>query len=288
MRIARPVVAALALAGITRPAGAQLVGAALGPTLTEWNMQYTVPPGWQISQALGRVQVLASTTEAGALFVAPGMYRDFNDVGVDVTKFFQAMNLAASPVEPPAATTINGLQAMSGTYGSYDQMGQIVLSRGIAILSPHGTGLIVIGMTNQQQMPQLRQRVDEIARSFRAGGAPRVNQQAVQALAGRWMYYAGKADGGSRVTGSTSHSHEEFVQFDGVGQFSWQSSSSVSVNTPGYTGSAGGASANNDAGTYTVIGSTLVVRGRQGQATFELQLMGDRLTADGRTFLRSN
>jgi hypothetical protein len=143
-------------------------------------------------------------------------------------------------------------------------------------------------MTNQQQMPQLRQRVDQIAQSFRAAGPPRVNQQAMQALAGRWMYYDGKADGGSSVTGSTSRSHEEFVQFDGVGQFSWQSSSSVSVYTPGYSGSAGSASANSDAGSYMVIGSTLVVRGRQGQTTFELQLMGDRLTADGRTFLRSN
>ena len=63
------------------------------------------------------------------------------------------------------------------------------------------------------------------------------------------------------------------------------------VTTPDLTsgsGSAGSASQNSDQGTYTVIGSTLVTKGRQGQMAFELQLQADRFSADGRVYLKTN
>ena len=78
------------------------------------------------------------------------------------------------------------------------------------------------------------------------------------------------------------------MEFDGVGRFTYQSSASVSVTTPGLTGSVGRADASSDEGTYTVIGTTLVVRGRQGQATYDLQILADRVIADGRTYVRAN
>jgi hypothetical protein len=62
----------------------------------------------------------------------------------------------------------------------------------------------------------------------------------------------------------------------------------VSVTAPGAGGVAGGASANSDQGTYTVIGNTLVMKGRQGQQAFQVQVLGDRIVADGRTYLRTN
>lgn len=60
------------------------------------------------------------------------------------------------------------------------------------------------------------------------------------------------------------------------------------MTAPGSVGSVDGAGSNADQGTYTVIGSTLIVRGRQGMAAFELQILADRIVADGRTYLRSN
>jgi hypothetical protein len=53
-------------------------------------------------------------------------------------------------------------------------------------------------------------------------------------------------------------------------------------------GVAGGAGATSDQGTYTVIGNTLVMKGRQGQQAFQLQILADRIIADGRTYLRAN
>jgi hypothetical protein len=134
-------------------------------------------------------------------------------------------------------------------------------------------------------MPQLRQMVDQLAASLQAQ-PPQTNQQLVAALAGKWMYYAGKASGATSVTGGSSRSHEEYVSFDGVGRFAWTSSSSVNVMVPGGAG-VGGASAGNDQGTYTVIGTTLVITEQQGQLLFDLQVLADRIIADGRTSLKT-
>jgi hypothetical protein len=153
---------------------------------------------------------------------------------------------------------------------SQDQMGQVVHSRIIALLTPHGTGLVTLAMTTPNQMPQLRNTAEQLAASLRAQ-APQVNQQAVAALAGRWMYYAGRAQGVTRSMGGTSRSHEEYVTFDGRGSFQWQSSSSVTAAGALGAGNVGGASANSDQGTYTVIGNTLIVKGRQGQQVYEIQ-----------------
>jgi hypothetical protein len=135
---------------------------------------------------------------------------------------------------------------------------------------------------------QVGTAVDQIAQSVAVGGAPQPNPQAIAALRGRWMLYSGAASGVTSATGGSSRSYEETVEFDGAGRFAWQSSASVSVTTPGLAGSAGGANASSDQGTYTVIGSTLVVRGQQGQAAFEIQVLADRIIADGKTYLRTN
>jgi hypothetical protein len=258
-----------------------------GGSLAGWNLDYATPQGWQLSQHLGRIQMLASSTEAGAIFVAPGLYANFNEVTLDVTAFYQALGHVAYPVEQPSPTTIAGFQAMAATLSSQDQMGQTVYSRVVSLLTPHGTGLVIIGMTTPQQLPQLKATVERMAGTVRAR-PPEVNQQAIAGLRGRWMYYAGNAPGVTAPSGGASRSHEEYVTFDGAGNFQWQSSSSVSVTAPGMGGVAGGAGATSDQGTYTVIGNTLVMKGRQGQQAFQLQILADRIIADGRTYLRAN
>ena len=252
-----------------------------------WNIEYTMPHGWRPGQDLGRVKTLVSNSEAGGIFLAPGLYSNFNEIIADITRFYQAMGLVAQPVEQPTQTTIAGLQAMTSLYVSQDRMGQMVQSRIVAMLTPHGTGFVVLGMTTPQQMSQLRQRVDQLAASVRAQ-PPVVNQEAVVALRGRWMFYEGRTGGVTRPSGGSARSVEEYVTFDSQGQFQWQSSASVSATGSLGGGTAGAASSNSDRGTYTVIGNTLVIKGQQGQQAFQLQILGDRIISDGRTYLRAN
>lgn len=283
MRALPCIVAAILATAMVPVAEAQVSGG----SLAGWNMSYTVPGGWQVQRQLGRVQVLGSMNEAGALYVAPGLYGNFQEVQADIAALYATMGVAASPVEPATTTTLGGKQAMAATYASYDQMGQVVHHRIVAVLSPHGTGLVVVGMTTPQMMGRLRQTVESLAASLRVSGPPQVNQQLVQALRGRWMFYEGRANPTTRAMGGSSRSYEEWVEFDGQGTYAWQSSASVSVTTPGYSGGAGGANATNDRGTYTVIGTTLVVRGQRGQQAFDIQVQGNRLVAGGRTFVRN-
>ena len=279
---------AMSFATTAQSQGAGASGAG-GSSFPGWNVQYAMPAGWQAGQRFGRLHVLASTTQAGAIFVATGLYSSFEEMVADLGRFYQSMNLQGTPVDQPQQQAIAGMRGLTATYASRDQMGRQVLGRYTAVLTPHGTGFAVLGMTTPEQMDQLRRTVDEVAASVQAQ-APQVNQQAVAALAGKWMYYAGKADGVTSATGGASRSHEEFVTFDGRGNYAWESSTSVMVTTPdgGGAGSAGAANANSDQGTYTVIGTTLVTKGRQGQMSFELQLSGDRFSADGRVYLRTN
>jgi len=251
-----------------------------------WNIEYTLPQGWTVAQRAGRLQTLASNTEAGAIFLAPGMYRNANEAIADLSQFYQLLNLQGYPVESPQSTTIAGLQAIVATYVSTDQTGQSVQGRFISLLTPHGTGLNVLAMTTPDHMARLRATLERLAASVKAE-PPTVNQQAVAALAGTWVLYAGAYGGGSSVTGSTAHSHEETVVFDGRGSFRWQSSSSVSVTTPGYSGGGGRATSDADQGTYTVIDNTLVMKGTKGQFTIDFQIQGNKLVAGGKTYLRN-
>jgi hypothetical protein len=118
--LARPPANPLAPAGQPTQPGA-MPGTTGVQTLEGWNIQYTVPANWQVSRTVGRMQVLSSNSEAGAIFVAPGLYNNFNEIVPDVTQFYQTMGLMAYPVEQPSPTTVAGFQAMTSTYMSQDQ-----------------------------------------------------------------------------------------------------------------------------------------------------------------------
>ncbi len=275
-------------AAIPQAANAQISSGPPGSgagTSAAWNISYKVPPQWQVTQRLGRLEMLASNTAAGAIFVAPGLYHSFDEAMADLSAFYQSMNLQAYPVEQPTQTTIAGMQAMTATYASQDQSGRTVQGRFIALLTPHGTGFNMLALTTPEQMSGLRSVLEQVAASVKAG-PPEVNQQAMAALAGTWILYAGNYEGGTRVGGTTSHSHEETVVFDGRGNFQYQSTSTVMVVTPGYTGGGDGASQTSDAGSYTVIGNTLVFKSSKGQIAVDFQLQGGQLVAGGKTYLR--
>lgn len=286
----RPLPAALAVLAFASSAAAQVGGGGGRATFDAWGMSYAVPAGWQLAQQTARVHTLL--TPAGAqgpvIYVGPGMHQTFNDAGADLSKGFTALGLSGMPTAQPTSTTIGGMQAMTADYIGQSQMGMQYQAHVVSVLTPHGTGFLVLGLAPAQQPGDVRSVVDQLAQTLQVAGPPRPDPQAVAALRGRWMYYAGRASGVTSATGGSSNSYEEFVEFDGVGRFTYQSSASVSVTTPGLTGSAGRADASSDEGTYTVIGTTLVVRGRQGQATYDIQILADRVIADGRTYVRAN
>jgi hypothetical protein len=251
-----------------------------------WNIAYAVPAGWRITQQQGRVHTLSPGTNDMVLYVVPGLYATFDDVAAELPKAFQLLGITGMPTSQPQSSTVNGMRAMSADYMGQDRMGSPIQSRVMAVLTPHGSGLVVLGFARAGSATQLPSAIDQTIQRIEAAAAPVVNAQAVQALRGKWNLYSGRAEGVTGTLGGSSRSFEENVEFDGAGRFAWSSSASVSVTAPGSAGSASGGNASSDQGSYTVIGTTLVVRGRQGMASYEVQILGDRFVADGRTYFR--
>ena len=260
-------------------------GAQGGGAMTGWNITYQTPSGWRIGQSMGRVQMLVSNTDAGAIFLAPGLYATPQDAIADLSAFYTSMQMQAFPVEQPAQSTIAGMRALTATYASQNAMGQMLHGRFICLLTSHGTGISLLAMTTPEQMAKLRATLEALAGSVKAA-APSVNQQMVAAIAGQWIYNDSKTNPVTTSSGGSSRSYEETVVFDGRGGYRWQSTSQVSVTTPGLTGGASGASGDADQGTYTVIGNTLVFKGTKGQLAVDFQFDGQRFVAAGKMYVR--
>ena len=276
----------------TRGAAAQIMSAPATPSaananaLADWNVSYALPSGWRVGRTIGRLQMIVSNTDAGMIFLAPGMYASPQEAIADLSVFYQQMQMQAYPVEQPAMGTIAGLRAVTATYASADQMGRMVQGRYIALLTPHGTGVNLLAMTTPDKMPALRATLDQLAATVKAG-APSVNRQAVAALAGQWILYNGQSTPGTSVSSGSSNSHEETVVFDGRGSYRWSSNTQVMVSASGsYGGLAGSATSDGDQGTYTVIGNTLVFKGTKGQLAVDFQLANGQLLAAGKRYLR--
>ena len=266
------------------PAPAATPNASSGTALADWNVTYRLPAGWRVGQSIGRLQMIVSNTEAGMIFLAPGLYSTPQEATADLSAFYQQMQMQAYPIEQPTTGTIAGLRSISAMYGSADQMGRMVQGRYIALLTPHGTGVSIVAMTTPDKMPTLRATVDGLAASVKAG-PPAVNNQAVAALAGQWILYNGNPPG--RVGGETSNSHEETLTFDGRGSFRWSSTTQVRVNPGGSPGGmVGSATSDGDQGTYTVLGNTLVYKGTKGQLAVDFQLGNGELVSGGKRYLR--
>ncbi len=281
----------LILLGNLAPAQSQNGQAANGAAekFAGWNIEYRMAESWQVSQTYGRLQVLTSGSHAGHIFIAPGMYSNINDVMPDLGTFLQGMNLTAYPVDQLAPATINGKQGLSGVYTVYDQMGKTYKSRVISVFTPHGTGVNLVAMVAPDKYEPLAATLENIAASIRAT-APTVNQQAVAALAGRWVYYDGAHTSSIANSGYTSRSYQENVYFDGRGNYQWSSSGHVSVDSRvtagGYSSGASNFNNNSDQGTYHIIGNVLIVKGRHGQFVYDIVLQGGKLIAGGKTYLR--
>ncbi|MGH7720659.1 MAG: hypothetical protein ACREON_17665 [Gemmatimonadaceae bacterium] len=256
--------------------------------LAGWNVEFSPPAGWRVARTVGRVQMLASSSEPGSIFIAPGLYTSAEEAISDLTALYTSMNLMAVPVEQPAQALIAGLRATVATYDSQDQTMRHVRARFINLLGAHGTGLNLLAMTTPEHFDRLRYTLERLAATVQVG-APIVNQAAVEALSGTWVL-SSRERGPDASSAGGARAHDESIAFDGRGAFHWRSSPLASADgriaAASPFASAGGVPENGDHGRYVVIGNTLILRGQKGQFTFDVALDGNRLIALGRTYVR--
>ena len=254
-----------------------------------WNVTYQIPAGWRVQQTLGRTHTLSAGAPNQLIFVAPGMYTNVNEVQNDVTLFLQSQNTAGNLTEQPAAVKFGVYNGVAATLSLQNQQMGLFSGKVMALFTPHGTGVIIMAVAPAAQFSPIVNLAESLAASVRAQ-APQMNQQAVAMLAGSWIYYAGRNSSSIANSGYSSSSYEETVRFDGRGNFQWNSSSHVSVDSRvtegGYSIGASNFGGDQDAGTYTVIGNSLILKGSKGQLVTDFMLQGGKLVAGGKTYLR--
>ncbi len=85
------------------------------------------------------------------------------------------------------------------TYRGQDQMMRALQAPFIALFTLHGTGLNMLALTTPDNFASFKATLESLATTVKAK-PPQVDQRAIAAVAGTWVYYAGASDPGPTST----------------------------------------------------------------------------------------
>jgi hypothetical protein len=246
--------------------------------LPGWNASFAIPSGWRVLQVSGRAAVLTDSLESGALFVTAGYLKTSADAEAELAAMFADLHYRATPTVAMKDTAFSGHPALIATYTGSTRTGS-VQSRAAVVFSTYGTGVVILGVTAAERFSTMSAAVAQVASSIEAL-LPATNVAAVSALSGHWDYVAPAAAArDSTATGKVAI--DEWLEFDGRERFTWHSRTVVAV--PGATTMI--IENRDDAGTYTVVGKTLILRGKTPRA-LDIMLAANALSVSGRAFQR--
>lgn len=285
MRIGRlhssGVVVACALSfGLTTSAPAQDSGSFPG-----WNLEYRLPPGWFVRQTAGRVHVLGSQSSPGAIFVAPGLYENADDVLPDLDAFYRLARISARPTEGRTDTTLAGLPAVLASFSGQSEHGRPVSTRVAAVITPYGTGVVVLGVAAPAAFPEMKSTVESLAATV-TGRPADVSEDAARDLEGLWLRYRDGQPPNPDPQQDEMRSIEETIEFEEGGHFIWKSSIYLGAEARGRADDPTITAGESNRGEYRVIGGFLVLKGQQGQRVYPLTRSDGRLSLDGATYYR--
>ena len=249
--------------------------------LPGWNVSFAVPTGWRVLQNSGRAAALADSLDSSAIFVAAGFLATAADAADELRAMFEDLHYVATPVREPADTTIAGRRALIAHYRGAGRAGPVE-TRAAVVFTTHGTGVTVLGLASGDRSDAVAEIVVRVAASLDAA-APHTNEAWIAGLAGHWQYVP-PASAAKDSSAAGRAVIDEWLEFDGRERFTWRSRTIVSVHVPG-TGPLT-AEASSDSGTYSVVGSTLVLRGQARRRALDIHLAGERLSLGGRVFQR--
>jgi hypothetical protein len=264
---------------------------ATGPTGGEqvvfpgWNLGYTPPDGWYVRQTVRRVHVLGSEAEQGTIFLAPGLYESADDVLVSMKSFSRLARINARLTQGPNDTTFAGLPAVLASFSGEGEFGRPIATRLAGVFSPHGTGMLVLGVAPPAGFQQMRRSVEALAATVTAQ-PPDVKPGAAHDLVGLWLRYRDGQPPGPDPERDETRSIEDTIEFEEGGTYVWKSSVYLAAEARGRADDPTTTAGESDRGVYRVIGDVLVLKGQAGQRVYDLSLSGDRLSLDGATYYR--
>ncbi|MEW6744380.1 MAG: hypothetical protein AB1486_16630 [Planctomycetota bacterium] len=259
--------------------------------LAPFPASFKTPPNWRIGQQARETAMLVSNTEPGVIFVNAGLYDSFDACYNALSNTFREIQCTAQATEGPRSENMAGMQGTFASYIGQDAQGNPIAVRFRAVHTGRGIGIGIVALTTPEMIGRLAPRVDEIARSLKAGEfVP--DRQAMAQLVGQWARHRGSTSGSlSGPTGGTSSSAFSTYTFnpDGTFSYSFESSLSVasSVGLEGNQATLFSASNDSDQGRYFVAQGVLILSSAKcGSRTLDARLEGQYLRIGDVVYVR--
>ncbi len=275
-------IAALRKGGETRPsatptAKAATPAAAAGRRYTHdrWGLSFAPPPGWKVGERSGNL-ILGSDTEAGMMVVRFVRKTSLESLREGYREGLEEQGLQLMPAAQLESFSAGSAGGLAGEMTGNSSDGYRIRARVIAVLSPYGNAPVVLGLTTEEKYPQLKPRVEALARSmtFTEPQAAPVNE----AVAGQYLYFYSSSVGGS-------YSRQELLNLCSDGNFNRGGeiySSGSGGTAAGQSGSGGQWSAEGDDSQGTLI--LTFNNGETRQVAY--QKSGVDIVLDGKKYAR--
>jgi hypothetical protein len=214
------------------PASAQLTGKVDDPA---WGISFTVPDGW-LARKIDAGYLVGSETQPGFILLTSHQYRTMQELRSESSRGVQDQNGTDLAVAGSAAAFGgNGLKV------EYAGMLEGTAARAVAIalLAPQGGGVtVLVGVQESSFGPAYARLAESVARSvsFKKPSTGAIAEQWRKRLSGSKLTYLSSYTSGS----SGGYSAQTVIHLCPAGTFSMESSSSVSVDVPGASGSSSG------------------------------------------------
>lgn len=127
-----------------------------------WGVKLVAPPGWKLVEKDG-VVIGGHDSEAGLLVIRylPKVTRE--QIVAEYQKGVQEQGLTASPTGDAKPWKAGGASGLAGELSGTSNDGQTVKIRSVAVMSPYGSALIVVGLTTAERYANLKTRVEQLA-----------------------------------------------------------------------------------------------------------------------------
>jgi FlaG/FlaF family flagellin (archaellin) len=240
-----------------------------------WGFSYETPAQWRGTER-GLYTVLESETRAGEIVVGRWAFTTPEEASSAVTAQWRDGGIRNTRiVEAPAQKTVAGLRAVEAVYAFADDANVEQRIRFVTLFTEWGTSLAIWGRAPAAQFDDVKTTVDALAATTKAA-PPVPNKILMKELAGRWRHEASEA-------ASSTYTFYENGTFSAAHETSAKPSDTYGHATTAGTDALGPL----DEGTFTIIGSSLVLSGKAKKEIWTITRSGSGFSIGGWEYKRS-
>ncbi|MBI4164278.1 MAG: hypothetical protein HY508_00925 [Acidobacteria bacterium] len=238
----------------------------------KWGISFVTPAGWKVGERQGLL-LLGSDTEAGLILIRLVRKASLDQLIQDYGEGIQEEGLQLTPTVQAQNFPAGQNRAAAGELAGVAQDGARIRARTVAVASPFGDAVVVLGMTTEEKYSGLKPRVESIASSFQF--SPPQAPPVLEAIAGQWFY----------ISSSSFGSSERYLNLCSDGRYS-ERSDIYSSGSAGTAYGEGGNTAQWAADGDENQGTVTVTYPNGETSQFEYRRGGDGLYVGGRKYAR--